>query len=737
MTAPVEPPGALARLRTSARALVTHQTSSLLGLSVAVGLLAAGGAVALRWALHAVQLVAMGGDDPVALAAQLPWWQLLLAPVAGGLLVGPLVHFLAREAKGHGVPEVMRAVQLEGGLIRPRVALVKAAASALTIGSGGSCGREGPIAQIGASLGSLLAQRVGAPRTRMRLLTAAGAGAGIAATFDAPIAGAFFALEVVLGNFSMECFGPIVVASAVATVSARVGLGTTPTLTPGLEHGLQHPGELLAYAVLGLLAAGVAVLFGRGLVRTEELFERLRLPEWSKPALGALAVGAIACAGAPEVLGNGDGVVEGLLSWSTAVPWRVLLLLLLLKLVATWCTLGSGGSGGVFFPSLYLGAVLGALAGKLAGVALPFQTSSPGAYALVGMAAVASAAAHAPITMAIMVFELTDDYAIITPLLVAASIAAIVARGLQRESIYTLKLARRGVSLHRGLEAMIMHDLRVEDVMRRHEHEAVLPGAPLSEVLRRFLDVRTETIYVVGAEREYVGVVSLQDVKAHIRATPGAVVDRLVIAQDIARTDVLPLAPGDPLTRAMEVLQRSDLGEHPVVTEESGGVQRFLGTVSEHDLLGAYNQEVLRKEVLLARFVRRSAGEDGDGRGHTDYFELPQGYALAQLPVPPGLAGRTLRELEVRQGYGLNVLAIKVKRGGAWEKLMPDPNRVLGANDLLVVMGPEPGIEALRSAPPPLAAGAATAAAPPAPTPPGPALPDPAHPGSAPPDPPA
>lgn len=695
---PVEPArGLVARLGAGMRRLFTGPTSGLLTLSVGVGLIAAVGAIALRWAIHGVQLLAFGGADPVASVAGLPAWQLILAPVVGGLLVGPLVSFLAREAKGHGVPEVMRAVQLEGGLIRWQVGLVKAAASALTIGSGGSCGREGPIAQIGASLGSLLAQSAGAPTARRRVLTAAGAGAGIAATFNAPIAGAFFALEVVLGNFSLECFGPIVVASAVATVSSRMGLPGDASLPLGLPHGLGQPIELLAYALLGLVAALVAVAFGRGLVRAEETSERLRLPDWLKPALGGLVVGVIAWAGLPQVMGNGEHLVGELLRWTESRSARFLLLLLLVKLLATWATLGSGGSGGVFFPSLYLGAVLGALAGKLAAATLPFHTSSPGAYALVGMAAVASAAAHAPITMAIMVFELTNDYSIITPLLVSSSIAALVARGLQRDSIYTLKLTRRGVALNRGLEAMIMHDLRVQDVMRSHEHETVRPETPLSRVLEHFLQVRTETVYVVGDGEQFLGVISLQDVKEQIRAAPTATRDRLILAQDLVRPDVPTISAGEPLTRALELLQGGDLRELPVVAPREDGGARLVGTLSEHDLLGAYNQEVLRKEVLLARFVRRSQGEEGDERSHTDYFELPAGYALAQLPVPASLVGRTLRELEVRQGYGLNVLAIKVKRGGAWEKLMPDPARTLEAPDLLVVMGPEAGIEALRA----------------------------------------
>lgn len=683
-----------ARVGASLRAFLVRETGGLLALSVTVGLLAAAGAIGLRWGITAVQRLVFSSLDP-ATAPGTPGWLLILGPALGGLVVGPLVHFLAREAKGHGVPEIMRAVQHEGGRIRPRVGFVKAVASALTIGTGGSCGREGPIAQIGASLGSLVAQQVGARATRCRVLTAAGAGAGIAATFNAPIAGAFFALEVILGNFSMERFGPIVVASVVATVAARPLLGPG-ALATGASLALANPLELLVFGLLGVAAAVLAIGFGRALVRTEELAERVPLPEWLKPALGGLLVGGIAWAGMPAVLGNGEAFVAQLLKGTVALGVPALLFLLVTKLVATCCTLGSGGSGGVFFPSLFLGAVLGAVVGKLAGAVLPMETAPPAAYALVGMAAVASAAAHAPITMGIMVFELTGDYAIVPPLLVAASVAAIVSRSLQSESIYTLKLARRGVALNRGFEAMVMHDLRVADVMRTHECEVLPPSAPLSEVLRRFLRARTEAAYVVEDGR-LAGVILLHDVKSQIRESP-SVVDRLILAQDVVRTDVPHLLSTDPLTRALELFQRADLHELPVVRLDEGGRALFAGTLSEHDVLGAYKQEVLRTEVLQARFVSRTQDESDDASIRTDYFELPVGYGLAQLPVPAAYVGRALRDLDVRRSMGLNVLAIKLRREGGFVKLMPEPHHTLTATDLLVVMGPTTGIEALRAA---------------------------------------
>lgn len=680
-----------------------ESATGLLVLSALVGALGAAGAIALRLAILGCSRLAFGpGDAEIhELARTLPWWRVMLAPTIGALVLGALVLRWAREASGHGVPELMRAVQLDRGVIRPRVAFVKALASAITIGSGGSAGREGPIAQIGAALGSWVGQAADVPPARLKVLVGAGTAAGIAATFNAPIAGAFFALEIVLGNFAMECFGPIVVASVTGTVLSRLVLGDSLAFDlKAAPHALVHPVELGIYALLGILAAFVAIGFTRALDHSEQLFERLPLPEWLKPAIGAIGVGALAAFTLPEVLGNGHDTVHMLLHLrpgGAEVSLSLLLFLLLGKLVATCLTLGTGGSGGVFYPSLYLGAVLGAAVGLFASWVSPVEIGAPGAYALVGMAAVAAGTTHAPITMMLIVFELTSDYGIIVPLMVAASVAALVSRSLHRDSIYTIKLRRKGIVLDLGLEGMIMHQLRVGEVMRRHEAETVAPTAPLQEVLERFLSVRVDQIYVVGEGNHYEGVILLQDVKEAIHQANHT--GGLVIAADVARKHSLTLPLDAPLTTAMRAFQLDDLHEIPVVTQQDGP-DVFEGTISEHDLLNAYNQEVLRKDLLLARFITRQRDEGRGERTQTDYFELPDGYGLAQIHVPATAAGRTLAELDLRGVHQLNVLAVKVRApDGTWVKHMPDPAAVLRTNDLLVVMGPLEGIAAVAGSP--------------------------------------
>jgi CIC family chloride channel protein len=375
----------------------------------------------------------------------------LLAPAVGGLLFGPLIHFLAREAKGHGVPEVMEAVLLHRGLIRPRVALVKAFASALCIGTGGSVGREGPIAQIGSALGSTLGQWMGARQGMLQVLVACGAAGGIAATFNAPVAGAVFALELILRRLNAGYFSLVVIAGVVADAVAQALQGDFRTFEVPAYH-LESHAELLWYALLGLVAGLFARAFVMFLYAFEGAWERLAMPDLAKPVLGGLLLGLLGWVSfqadaVPRIFGVGYPSVEAALVGELALP--VLLALGLLKLVATSLTLGSGGSGGVFAPSLFMGAMLGGAFGMLVDAVAPAWTGPPGAYALVGMAAVFGGAAHAPVTAILILFEMTGDYAIILPLMLATVVSTLVTCALSPESIYSLKLVRRGVDLRR------------------------------------------------------------------------------------------------------------------------------------------------------------------------------------------------------------------------------------------------------------------------------------------------
>jgi CIC family chloride channel protein len=406
--------------------------------AIACGLAGALGAVVFRFLIRSVQAAFFEGaeglssmldegvlaeaQDPLAVAQGLAWYWRVAIPAAGGLVVGPLIYFFAREAKGHGVPEVMAAVALRGGVIRSRVVAIKALASAVSIGSGGSVGREGPIVQIGSALGSTLGQILRVPASQMRTIVGCGAAAGVSATFNAPIAGALFAAEVVVGNFGVAQLSPIVISSVVATVVSRFFLGNHPAF-PVPAYELVSPFELFPYMFVGFVAGFVALAFMKALYATEDLFDRTPIPEYLRAAVGGALVGCIGIA-FPNVFGVGYSTISAALA--SELPATLLGALVAAKIVATSITIGSGGSGGIFAPSLFLGAATGGFFGTFIHQWFPESTASSGAYALVTMGAVVAAATHAPITAIIMIFELTQTITIIPPLMAACVVSTLV-----------------------------------------------------------------------------------------------------------------------------------------------------------------------------------------------------------------------------------------------------------------------------------------------------------------------
>ncbi|WP_019634921.1 chloride channel protein [Actinomadura atramentaria] len=441
-------------VETGVRGLLGRARSAqgtLVGLALVVGCGAGLGAVVFRWLIETFTRVFTGRDDYSdaghAAHPHLAWlgpFFVVATPVVAGLVYGPLVQRFAPEARGHGVPEVMLAVARRGGRIAPQVAVVKSLASALTIGSGGSVGREGPIVQIGAALGSTLGQLVRLTEDRLRVLVACGAAGGIAATFNAPLAGVFFAMELILRDYTVESFGVVVLSSVTASVIGRGVLGADPFMSPPHFH-VSHPAEYALFAVLGLLGAVAGVGFTRVLYAVEDACDWVwRGPEWLRPAVGGLLLGGLLLA-LPQMYGVGYPVLQNAVDGRYAVGF--LLLLLVAKIVATSLTIGIGGSGGVFAPSLFMGAMLGGAFGALAHQAAPSLAGSPGAYALVGMGAVFAGAARAPITAVIILFELTGEYSIILPMMTAIVVAALASRVLSRDTVYSLKLRRRGIDL--------------------------------------------------------------------------------------------------------------------------------------------------------------------------------------------------------------------------------------------------------------------------------------------------
>jgi CIC family chloride channel protein len=415
------------------------------------------GAVVFRYLIYIFTWVATGhvafGQGGWAGRSHLPWLGpgfFVVIPVIGGLIYGPLIYRYARETRGHGVPEVMIAVAHDGGRIRPQVSAVKAVASALCIGTGGSVGREGPIVQIGSALASSFGQWAKMPENRIRILVACGAGGGIAATFNAPVTGVLFSVEVILRELTIDALVTVMAAAMLADLVTIPFLGDRPFLAgfpPGIA--LRHPRDYLLVAVLAVAAALIGVMFKNVVYKTEDLCDRVwrNRPEWARPAVGGIALGLVLLA-LPQLYGVGYPVMDKAVA-GDYVLW-FLLVLAAGKIIACSLTLGIGGSGGVFAPSLFIGATSGMAFGEIAGHLLGPAAGPPALYAVVAMGAVFASAARAPLTSVASVMEMTGDYTLTLPVMLAVALAAAASRGLRYGTIYTTKLLRRGYDIDRA-----------------------------------------------------------------------------------------------------------------------------------------------------------------------------------------------------------------------------------------------------------------------------------------------
>lgn len=444
----------------------------LFGVAIVVGAGAGLGAVAFRYLVFGFTWLATGNDEfgqqGWVASDHLAWLGVAfyaVIPVLGGLMYGPLISRFAREARGHGVPEVMIAVAENGGRIRPQVTVVKALASAVCIGTGGSVGREGPIVQIGAALASSFGQWVRMPENRLRVLVACGAAGGISATFNAPITGVFFAVELILRELSVEAIFTIMLSAMVADVIARVFFGSAPFLTQlpaGIE--LNHIANYLLVALLAAFAGLLGIVFKNVLYKTEDVCDRLwgRRPDWARPAVGGIVLGLLLLA-VPQLYGVGYPVMYAAFAGHYAI-W-FLVILAVGKMLACSLTIGIGGSGGVFAPSLFVGATSGMAFGLIVQHTIGTAVGHPALYAIVGMGAVFASAARAPLTALASTVEMTGDFTLTLPVMLAVAVGTTVSRGLSYGTIYTAKLLRRGIDIDRPTPTHAFADLTVADAM--------------------------------------------------------------------------------------------------------------------------------------------------------------------------------------------------------------------------------------------------------------------------------
>ena len=624
-----------------------------LALAVAVGVLVGLAAAALIGALQGIDdLVVWAGDG-----LNMPKAIFFITIPLGFLAAWGIARRFAPEVAGDGVPEATAALAVRSGYLPTRSAPLKILVTGLTVGVGGSAGREGPIVQVGSSIGSSIARHSGLGEDRVRSLVAAGAGAAIGASFNAPIAGMLFAMEVILGNFALRHLNAVVVASVAAAVTTRSIVGEDLILR-AFPYRVGDARELGLYALLGVIAALVGWLFLR-LVHTAENVSWIRR-SWMRPLLFGVLVAALGFA-EPRVLGTGQGFVRSLLNLITSdsVVWYVLLGIAGAKVLATALTMGSGGSGGAFMPSLFLGATIGV---AFVEIVQPFWHVSelqPGSFAVVGMAATFAAIARAPLTAMLIVFEITQDYGLVLPLMLAASLATFLADRFHPDSVYTMALRRMGVRLTRRSEVDLLDTVSVGDVVRPDIVSTVVDASTV-QVQRTMDDHRLHGLPVLDAKGRLAGVVTISDIMRS-----GGPADA-VSAADVMTPRPVTVTPTTPISEVLERMASLGIGRVPVVDEEDP--DRLIAMFRREDAVRAYH-------MALGQEVQHDLGRS------RLQARVAAGADFHEIDVPAGSIadGRLLKEMPIPGG----MTVVSIRRG--LQVLVPDGNTRLRADDRLTV----------------------------------------------------
>jgi len=653
-------------------ALVIRDDHVLLILMAAVVGVTSGAAAGalLAWIGYAIDLFPRGdhGDS------LLRWVFVLGVPVLGGLLAGGLHLVMRRVIKQPlvlGIPAVIEAIARKAGQVRGRQAVIVGVGTGITIGSGGSCGHEGPSVAIGAAVGSVLSRFFGL-RMRWHLsMVGAGCAGGLAAAFNAPLAGVIFTVEIVFGGAiggnvgTMSVFVPLIVAAVAGTLTSHAIRGEHLTFETA-THGDTMLAEMLFFVALAGFAGVVGTAFGRAMIWTTRWFERLRAPLWVKPAIGALGVGLLAAVVSNELLGAGHSTLGKALQGQLA--WKMALALGALKIVATALTVGSGGFGGVFMPSLYVGACLGTVVGGLAQWTLGPGAENLGAYALVGMGAIFAATMHAPLTPIVMIFELTQDYGIILPLMLGCILSVFVARRVYPLSFFKDTLRARGVILGHEAEVEVMKRGHVRELMGPPP-PVLGPAADLEAIRRATLDADLRATFIIDEAGAVIGYINGNQLARRMLAGE---ITATSTAADLMGTAGLPfLYPEDTLAGAMLASARSGMELVPVVDAE----RRLIGVIRRGDLLAHYSDKVLGEQEEAVHV------HGDDAAGHE--VGLGKGIILDRLVVGRRWAGRSLAALELRSKTGITVL--EWTRG---EAVLPvDPNAALREGDVLAAVG--------------------------------------------------
>ena len=523
-----------------------------------------------------------------------PEFGLLFTLALAGFLVGMIMYYIVGREKYHGIAAIMESVALSGGRLRYRLVPFKAVASVISLGAGASLGPEDPSVQIGSSLGSFLGERLNWTDERRKLLVAAGAASAIAAAFNAPIAGVFFALEVILGEFSTRAFGAVVLSAVLSSALTQSITGGNPVFG-NLDYSLGHPIQLPFYIVLGILLAIMSMITIRFIDWQKNLWHN-HVKIWLPLEMALVGVGiGIVGLFLPEVLGLGEEFMHEVLSGHFQTTIAMLVVIGIMKLVMTAISQGAGFVGGVFAPTLFIGIALGSAYGRILNQLIPvLDIGNPQAYAIAGMAGMLAGVVRAPMTAILLVFELTDDYTLILPIMLTAVICTLIIEQTGPPGIYMWSLVKQGLHLHQGRDIDLMQGISVSDAMITPP-PTILAQATMAELRHQFHEQDTRALCVVNDKQELVGIVTLGDLQNKydeiIEHENAQMEIQVVMVDSLCTHEVITVASDDVLWSAIRLMGANNIGRIPVVDHEN----HPIGILRRHDIMSAYNTAVVRK----------------------------------------------------------------------------------------------------------------------------------------------
>ncbi|HOV91973.1 MAG TPA: chloride channel protein [Candidatus Kapabacteria bacterium] len=602
------------------------------------------------------------------------WVFLVILPSIGFIITQLLMQVLSIKAKMHGVSQVIYSILLKHGLIKPIAPITEGITSAITIGTGGSVGPEGPAIYLGAGIGSIISKIFNVNPRRMQILAAAGAGAGIAAAFNAPIAGALFAIEIILMDFHFNQFSVVVIATVFATFVSRSLLGDVASFS-SVQYQLHNGFEFLLFAVLGVFSGLVSFLFIKFLYWLEDFIKtKLRINKYLKALLGGILLGAIGLI-LPEVLGVGYDVIDNFLK--NKIIWYIALFLIFAKIFTTSLTLSSGGMGGIFAPTLVIGASLGSFFGYIFNYISPELAPQPEAYVILGMAGLLSGTIHAPITSIIMIFELTKNQNFILPAMITCVISIAISRRLIRESIYMQPLAKNNLLLPQLTELNILNSIPVKEVFTGN-YLIISEKENLKLIISKLLKQNISVLVVEDNFEKFIGLITMDQVREILFDQD--VLGELLIAGDIAKRNCPIIKESDTLKTAWDVMNQSKLDYLPVSDDED--TFKIVGIISRKDLDEIYNQEIKKFDMSmnLASSLTLSNAEEG--------IPIFGQYVLQEIEVSKSFLGKTIKELDIRNRFKVEIILIKsIDKRNNTQVIIPTGNYKFKKNDRIVISG--------------------------------------------------